>query len=182
MAKDLTSFLKTTGQLKKEFRFKANSELEQTVKEWIEERRLVAEQILKDKGNYSTGALANSIVPRTKELDGGGLLVEVLADSYWKFMDKGVNGVFNNLGSPYSFRNLGVGYEMHRSFSNFIKNKGITVRDNQTYEGLAYALAKSVKKEGIKGNEFMSVAYSDEAIAELSQRLEKDVARVFNSL
>lgn len=179
MAKSLSSFLKSTGKARESLRFKANTEFEQTIKEWVKERNEEAKRIMEETKRNSTGALSSSLEPRIIDNDNG-IVVNILADAYWKFIDKGVNGIFNNRGSEYSFRSLGVGKDMQRSFKDFIKNRGIMPREEQSYDSLAYALAVGVKKKGIEGNEFLTTAYNDEAIKELSKRLEKDVVSIFS--
>ena len=181
MAKDLSSFLKnSTNKLKENLRFEANSEFEQTIKDWVEERIEVADKVLKDSGNSSTGALGQSIQPRPLKKEEGKMIVEILANDYWKFINYGVNGLLKSQSSRYSFKNLGVGVNMHKSFSDFIKNRGITPNNNQTFESLAYALAVGVKKKGIEGNQFMDIAFGEKALKELSDRLELKVVSVFS--
>lgn len=195
MTNDLSSFLKSSGSLRDNLRFEPNSEFEKTVKDWAEERIEVARKILEDTDRNSTGALAKSVFSKPYNESEGKMIVEILADSYWKFINHGVNGVFNSRGSQYSFKNLGVGRAMKDSFRDFIKNRGITslnytnskgeskskpMRTEKDYDGLAYVLAKSVKKKGIEGNEFMDIAFSAEALKDLGTRIEKDVVSFFS--
>lgn len=194
MATTLSDFLNNTGKLRESLRFDSNSEFEQTIIDWIKERQQVAEKILKDEDNYSTGALANSIEPKPFTRSQNQIIVEILANSYWDYINSGVNGVFRNRGSKYSFRNLGVGRDMQKSFKDFIKNRGIRqimyrdskgeskvkqLRAAKDFESAAFALAKATKKKGIEGSEFMDIAFSEDALKELSSRLEIEVVKIF---
>lgn len=178
MADSLESFLNTTGKLRDSLKMTPQSEIQKTIIDFVIKRKKEAERILKKKGSYSSGALIQSIQPKIKS-DKEGLLVEISANYYWKFIDKGVNGIQRRLGSPYSFKNLVVGRDMHKSFKEFIQKKGITDDRGVGYDSLAYALAKGTKKKGIKKTEFMSIAYGDEAMRELSEKLGQDIVAIF---
>jgi hypothetical protein len=172
---------KTTDNLRENLRAKAGTKVEQTILEWLIERRDVAREKLGSEGREGSGALATSIGWKPLDLSSDKVLVEVIAEDYWDYINQGVNGVFNSFGSPYSFKNLGVGEKMKQSFREFIQVNGITPREPEMeYDQLAYILARATKKKGIKATPFMDEGFSPEAFKDLGQRLGKTVKRIFD--
>ena len=168
------------GTATENLRAKAGTKVEQTIKEWLRERIDVARAELESNNRNASGSLSASI--RTKDLvtNGEEVLVEVIAEDYWDFINQGVNGTVNKFGSPYSFKNLVVGMKMHQAFKEFIQLRGITPREPEMdYDQLAYILAKATKKKGIKKTPFMDEGFSPEAIKDLAERLGKTVKRIF---
>lgn len=168
------------GSATKNLRAKAGTKVEQTILDWLIERRDVAREKLGSEGREGSGALATSIGWKPLDVSSDKVLVEVIAEDYWDFINQGVNGVFNSFGSPYSFKNLGVGEKMKQSFREFIQVNGITPREHEMeYDQLAYILARATKKKGIKATPFMDEGFSPEAFKDLGQRLGKTVKRIF---
>ena len=169
------------GSATKNLRAKAGTKVEQTILDWLIERRDVAREKLGSEGREGSGALATSIGWKPLDVSSDKVLVEVIAEDYWDFINQGVNGVFNSFGSPYSFKNLGVGEKMKQSFREFIQVNGITPREPEMeYDQLAYILARATKKKGIKATPFMDEGFSTEAFKDLGQRLGKTVKRIFD--
>ena len=169
------------GSATKNLRAKAGTKVEQTILDWLIERRDVAREKLGSEGREGSGALATSIGWKPLDVSSDKVLVEVIAEDYWDFINQGVNGVFNSFGSPYSFKNLGVGEKMKQSFREFIQVNGITPREPEMeYDQLAYILARATKKKGIKATPFMDEGFSPEAFKDLGQRLGKTVKRIFD--
>ena len=169
------------GSATKNLRAKAGTKVEQTISDWLIERRDVAREKLGSEGREGSGALATSIGWKPLDVSSDKVLVEVIAEDYWDFINQGVNGVFNSFGSPYSFKNLGVGEKMKQSFREFIQVNGITPREPEMeYDQLAYILARATKKKGIKATPFMDEGFSPEAFKDLGQRLGKTVKRIFD--
>ena len=172
---------KTTDNLRENLRAKAGTKVEQTILDWLIERRDVAREKLGSEGREGSGALATSIGWKPLDVSSDKVLVEVIAEDYWDYINQGVNGVFNSFGSPYSFKNLGVGEKMKQSFREFIQVNGITPREPEMeYDQLAYILARATKKKGIKATPFMDEGFSPEAFKDLGQRLGKTVKRIFD--
>lgn len=175
------------GTATENLRAKAGTKVGETILEWLVERREVAREKLDEpkgsnpsRDSNGTGALRTSVGWKPLVTNGEEVLIEVIAEDYWDFINQGVNGTVNNFGSPYSFKNLGVGLKMHQAFKEFIQVRGIQPREPETdYDQLAYILARSVKKKGIKKTPFMDEAFSPEAIKDLADRLGKTVKRIF---
>jgi len=168
------------GTATENLRAKAGTKVEQTILEWLIERRDVARERLDSDGRRGSGALSTSIGWKPLDVNSDKVLVEVIAEDYWDFINQGVNGTVNNFGSPYSFKNLVVGMKMHQAFKEFIQLRGITPREPEMdYDQLAYILAKATKKKGIRKTPFMDEGFSPEAIKDLAERLGKTVKRIF---
>ena len=172
---------KTTDNLRENLRAKAGTKVEQTIAEWLKERIEFAQSLLEQGGREGSGALSASIRPKDLVTNADKVLVEVIAEDYWDFINQGVNGiktVFSD--TPYSFRTSGVGDKMKQSFVKFIQVNGITPREPEMdYDQLAYILARSVKRKGIRKTPFMDEGFSPEAIKDLAERLGKTVKRIF---
>ncbi len=180
MAKDFDFLGSAFGTATENLRAKAGTKVEQTIKEWVRERIDVAQAELESSNRNASGSLSASI--RTKDLvtNGEEVLVEVIAEDYWDFINQGVNGTVNKFGSPYSFKNLVVGMKMHQAFKEFIQLRGIQPREPEMdYDQLAYILARATKKKGIRKTPFMDEGFSTEAIKDLADRLGKTVKRIF---
>ena len=106
-------------------------------------------EYLISNGIESTQALAYSIggVPVTISDNGAEMKIEAL--DYFKFIDRGVDGVINKHGSPFSFKTIKPpsinGIE---SIRTFVGAKGIPAIPD--IDGITYAIAVSIKKKGIK--------------------------------
>lgn len=169
------------GTATENLRAKAGTKVEETILEWLIERRDVAREKLDSDGRKGSGALSTSIGWKPLVTNGEEVLVEVIAEDYWDFINQGVNGtttVFND--TPYSFRTLGVGDKMKDAFKKFIQLRGITPREPEMdYDQLAYVLARATKKKGIRKTPFMDEGFSEEAIKDLAEKLGKTVKRIF---
>lgn len=89
---------------------------------------------------------------------------------YGKFIHEGVNGTKQNWGSEYSYKNNFVGRKMTEPIEEWMRQKGIKVRDKngsfvkqtkEAKESLAYVIAKGVKIKGIAPVPFYSLAISN---------------------
>ena len=168
------------GTATENLRAKAGTKVEQTLKEWLRERIDVAQAELESSNRNASGSLSASIRPKDLVTNGEEVLVEVIAEDYWDFINQGVNGTVNKFGSPYSFKNLVVGMKMHQAFKEFIQLRGIQPREPEMdYDQLAYILARATKKKGIRKTPFMDEGFSPEAIKDLAERLGKTVKRIF---
>lgn len=168
------------GTATENLRAKAGTKVEETIAEWLRERIDVAQAELESNNRNASGSLSASIRPKDLVTNGEEVLVEVIAEDYWDFINQGVNGTLNEFGSPYSFKNLVVGMKMHQAFKEFIQLRGIQPREPEMdYDQLAYVLARATKKKGIRKTPFMDEGFSPEAIKDLAERLGKTVKRIF---
>lgn len=108
--------------------------------------------LLKNRSPKDSGDLSNSI---QGEVDNAGetLGLSISMLSYGNFVNKGVNGVKNSVGSIYSFKD-----KMPPAF---------------TFSGYSnpFAVAKSIYNKGIKPTLFIDNTVTDASIDELANRL-----------
>lgn len=192
MAKQDFSFLENMNSLRDSFRLMPDTPFYRKLNAFVMTKITEAKTNLRDANSSSTGALEKSIAPNTT-IEEGRIIVEVLAEDYWEYIDKGVNGLERNQRSPFSFRNLGVSRNMALSFEKFIKDRGITsilTRNAQgetiekilstasDYKGASYHLAKATKKKGIERTDFFNSVFNQEAFDELGEILGREVVNI----
>lgn len=133
---------------------------------------------LQKKGNMATGETASSMKIKNLDLTAPKMSLDVEILSTYKFLDQGVKGTEGGSGR-YQFRSKKVGKKMamailrwlkrraaggrtkYRAVSkNERKNKKIfkAVSSAKSREALAYAVATSIKKKGIKRTLFFTNA------------------------
>lgn len=146
---------------------------------WSKDKIKIVQDILLKRG---TGSLGQSVAPMPIKQDGDKYVIEITADDYADFVDKGVNGLIQSHASPYSFRTPFPSRGMISSLMDWNKTTGRTVPDQahpgiKSYEQLAFATARNVKKYGIKPSHFMEKAFGEESEKELAQALEIALGR-----
>ena len=154
--------------------------MEQALLELAIEFKVLCEKYLDEANAISSGKLAESIQFDSVEFDAGVYSVAIKMLYYWKFVNKGVRGVNGGgSGSPYSFKNLHVSRKMMLAIRTWIEREGMKTRtkpakrrpiraekkgarfaDAQKTDALAYAVATSIKKHGIKKTGFFDKAIS----------------------
>ncbi len=144
-----------------------------------------AEKNLTAAQSVSSGKLVSEM-QQDVSVERGSPKVDVLLLPYWKFVNDGVNGTMSQGGSKYSFRNAFVGKSFMESIrkwairanlsstnvkTGFAKSKKERVgqKFTDTSTSTAYAIAKSIKKKGIKPTYFFT-----DAVAELRKQIESD--------
>jgi hypothetical protein len=110
---------------------------------------------LESRAPKFTGALANSF-QADYEVSTDGFAIGIDGNSYGAFIDKGVNGLDNNYGSPYTFK----GYPNIKAITPYADAIGIS----------PYALANSMYHKGIKPRGFMT-DYIDDDATELGDKI-----------
>jgi len=140
-----------------------------------------AQSNLNKAGAEATGELESSIKATDIDITGSvaGINIELL-DRY-KFIDEGVNGVEQSQGSNFSFKTKAVSKGMKDSIKKWLRIRGRravkykpiskTERKDQgiaktrkaadSQEGLAWAVATSIKKKGIKKTKFFTNAVKE---------------------
>lgn len=130
---------------------------------------------------YATGGLNQSLSFRFGN-DEEGISVEFLANDYWDFINSGVNGLQNSYGSAYSFAQYAKstttqGLNFKESIGLWIQSKGIYAEDDN-YNGLAFAIMRSVKQKGIAPNHFVDNTFNEDAL----KKLEDEIFKAFQQM
>jgi len=140
---------------------------------------------LRSKDAYVNGLLAESIEFETKVM-GTNIKFLLLLEDYYDFVNKGVSGTKNvNVNTPYSYKassKIPFGYA-----KSWMNNKGLyatpksmftSLKTGKTYragsrDSQAYAMAKSWKEKGTKGNKF----YDEVVTQERLKKLQRDITK-----
>ena len=102
--------------------------------------------VMREKDVEASSNLIQSLEPEWQ-----GDEIRIYADYYWKFVDKGVNGLVQNRNSEYSFKFVPASKKHALAMIEWAKFRGmgaITVKE-------AYQLATSIKLKGIKARNFV---------------------------
>lgn len=144
--------------------------------------KVLAEEGLNAKQAIDSGKLAESIQFDQVQFAGGVYSVDINVLDYYDFVNKGVKGTKNkSLNSPYSFKNnyVSVGFMTSirkwlirhgmKSSAKPVKAKGgkfalgterKTINFQERSNAMAYAIATSIKKKGLKATGFWDNAES----------------------
>ncbi len=160
-----TGFLDSSGQGKDSVKLNKTT---QTLVELAGEFITKSGENLDKAGSIASGKLANDMY---QEITADKSFIEtaVYIEAYGKFIDEGVNGVKRNLGSRFSFKNLGTPQGMINSLrkrairsnlrSSAVKRKiGLERQPQQTNEEAARQAAIMIKMFGIKPRRFATDA------------------------
>lgn len=149
------------------------SPIEATLDQWNNETIELLQKSLDERASTGTSlALRQSIVPQAIQTTENGLVLEIVMEDYYKFIDQGVQGVggenkstggvFQNVApsSPFSYKdNVKPSVEHFRQWSQV---KGLN----------PFAVRESVFRKGITPNYFYTDVMTDERINVLVERLE----------
>lgn len=122
------------------------------------------------EGNISSGKLS-STAEQTVTASAGGLQIQIKMEDYWKFVDQGVNGLNVAQGSPFSFKTKNPSRAMVQEIEGWLKRAGASSENiNRSISkkesvGLkfagsskAFAVARSIKRRGLKPTKFFTNA------------------------
>lgn len=134
---------------------------------------------LEKKGNVATGNLISKMKIENYSEKNGNVSLEIVMPDYAEYLDKGVNGIEVGYGSPYSYKSKMPPTKEIRKWlvkrgrkaradkykpvsTTDRKNKRLrkAVSENDT-NSLAFAIARSIYKRGIKPTKFLSKAIKD---------------------
>lgn len=156
------------------------------VSDWVNERIEVAKKALQDNDkNTARRSLYQSIVALPIVEEDGVITVQVEANDYWDFVNSGVDGTKIKRGAPYSYDGKQPPVTTIRQW---MYDRSITTREyidktgakqiqplttEEERNALAFGIARSIKIKGVEANPFMDIAFSDEAVEDLTERLKQ---------
>ena len=164
------------------------SDIEKMLSEYISKFLSTAADNLNKTNSVTTGNLEDSLDFRI-ESTRSGYTVYFTALDYYKFVDKGVQGVKGggkNTTSPYRFKFINPSKSHVEAIKKWIVNNNLTalVTDINKYgatrrerkgktmpmDTAAFVVARSIKKKGIAATNFWSDAF-DKTFADFGQRM-----------
>jgi hypothetical protein len=143
---------------------------------WIERVIELAKKNLEAANANAGGTLSASIAPEDIELSAKQIVVAIMANPYWKYVDQGVRGKSSSAKAPRSPFQYKDKIPPPQAIADWIANKGIPVvptysrklkrmRTKQE-QGLVLGrtMAFAIRERGVRGTKFMSNALSPEMI------------------
>jgi hypothetical protein len=121
----------------------------------------LAQKNLSSKGK--SGNLSKTLSYHLKLHKSGALDMDFLSAGYGTFVDKGVSGTERKYNTPYAYKTKQPPAD---KLIPWITRKGIQGRDKKTgrfitRKSLSFAIAKSIKRYGIKPTNFFTNAFEE---------------------
>ena len=121
----------------------------------------LAQKNLSSKGK--SGNLSKTLSYHLKLHKSGALDMDFLSAGYGAFVDKGVSGTERKYNTPYAYKTKQPPAD---KLIPWITRKGIQGRDKKTgrfitRKSLSFAIAKSIKRYGIKPTNFFTNAFEE---------------------
>ena len=120
--------------------------------------------------------LAAEIVPKFKA-KGGSISMDLYLNDYYDFVDKGVNGIKGDVGSPYSYKYARPSMSHAKAVAQWITDAGIEFKGRGSNNwakarlSAGYAMAMAAKRKGMKAKPFFDKNISEARIDDLAQRI-----------
>tara|TARA_R110002020_G_scaffold171030_1_gene360998 strand:- start:378 stop:935 length:558 start_codon:yes stop_codon:yes gene_type:complete len=177
------SILEQFGSIIKPIEEEGDKTVSSVLVEWVNERIKVAKDVLESNDKNASRTLSQSIAPLPIVEEDGVIQIQVEANDYWDFVNSGVDGTEVKRGSEYSFTNKQPPVQSIRQWmfdksittsKYFDKSGALQVKQlvtEQDFQGLAFAIAKGVKKKGQEAVPYMDIAFSEEALKDLENRI-----------
>ena len=104
--------------------------------------------VMREKDVEASSNLIQSLEPEWADDE-----IRIYADYYWKFIDKGVNGLMQSRDSEFSFKFIPASKKHALSIAKWLEFRGMA--GDYTTLADAYRIATSTKIKGIRGRKFV---------------------------
>jgi len=104
--------------------------------------------VMREKDVEASSNLIQSLEPETKNGE-----IVIYADYYWKFIDKGVNGLMQSRNSEFSFKFVPASKKHALSIAKWLEFRGLATEFTTLAD--AYKVATATKIKGIRGRKFV---------------------------
>jgi hypothetical protein len=104
--------------------------------------------VMREKDVEASSNLIQSLEPETKNGE-----IVIYADYYWKFIDKGVNGLMQSRNSEFSFKFVPASKKHALSIAKWLEFRGLATEFTTLAD--AYRVATATKIKGIRGRKFV---------------------------
>jgi len=104
--------------------------------------------VMREKDVEASSNLIQSLEPETKNGE-----IVIYADYYWKFIDKGVNGLMQSRNSEFSFKFVPASKKHALSIAKWLEFRGLATEFTTLAD--AYRVATATKIKGIRGRHFV---------------------------
>lgn len=155
--------------------------IEDICREWITEVANDMKAEIHSLVTHSGGQesdLEGSVSPSVTVLDNGNIVVALSMNDYWQFFEKGRKAGKMPPTKPIEdwVRKKGLKFELTVKKNPTKKRKGITkaqrtLSADRKIKGIAFVIARSIGKKGIKPRPFFDKVFNQSRIEQLKQRL-----------
>ena len=104
--------------------------------------------VMREKDVEASSNLIQSLEPESKNGE-----IVIYADYYWKFIDKGVNGLMQSRDSEFSFKFVPASKKHALSIAKWLEFRGLATEFTTLAD--AYRVATATKIKGIRGRKFV---------------------------
>ena len=104
--------------------------------------------VMREKDVEASSNLIQSLEPETKNGE-----IVIYADYYWKFIDKGVNGLMQSRDSEFSFKFVPASKKHALAIAKWLEFRGLATEFTTLAD--AYRVATATKIKGIRGRKFV---------------------------
>ena len=104
--------------------------------------------VMREKDVEASSNLIQSLEPESKQGE-----IVIYADYYWKFIDKGVNGLMQSRDSEFSFKFVPASKKHALSIAKWLEFRGLATEFTTLAD--AYRVATATKIKGIRGRKFV---------------------------
>ena len=104
--------------------------------------------VMREKDVEASSNLIQSLEPETKSGE-----IVIYADYYWKFVDKGVNGLMQSRDSEFSFKFVPASKKHALAIAKWLEFRGLATEFTTLAD--AYRVATATKIKGIRGRKFV---------------------------
>ena len=104
--------------------------------------------VMREKDVEASSNLIQSLEPESKNGE-----IVIYADYYWKFIDKGVNGLMQSRNSEFSFKFVPASKKHALSIAKWLEFRGLATEFTTLAD--AYRVATATKIKGIRGRKFV---------------------------
>ena len=147
-------------------------ETQKALKKFMNETIRDARSNLKKKN--SSGELSRSLKGSVK-VSKNSIELDISMKPYGEYQDKGVSGTKKKYNTSYSYKSK---MPPPKAFDKWIVKKGIAPRNEKgqfiNRKSLAFAIAKSIQKNGIKPSLFLTKAFQKNI-----KKLDKDIVQKY---
>ena len=104
--------------------------------------------VMREKDVEASSNLIQSLEPEWADDE-----IRIYADYYWKFIDKGVNGLMQSRNSEFSFKFVPASKKHALSIAKWLEFRGLATEFTTLAD--AYRVATATKIKGIRGRKFV---------------------------
>ena len=104
--------------------------------------------VMREKDVEASSNLIQSLEPESKNGE-----IVIYADYYWKFIDKGVNGLMQSRDSEFSFKFVPASKKHALAIAKWLEFRGLATEFTTLAD--AYRVATATKIKGIRGRKFV---------------------------